>query len=105
MPIQENEVNKVLILGNGFDLAMGLPTQYTDFMEFLRIENIIQIIEKKQKGEEVEERYKKFFGEAERIDLNEIKRLKELQQKNIWAHYFLSCMQIPVNLNAVSEIS
>lgn len=25
----------ILILGNGFDLAHGLPTKYTDFLEFV----------------------------------------------------------------------
>ena len=25
---------KVLILGNGFDIAHGLPTQYKDFLNF-----------------------------------------------------------------------
>lgn len=32
---------KILILGNGFDLAHGLPTRYSDFLEFcLRVEKI-----------------------------------------------------------------
>ncbi|WP_315003129.1 AbiH family protein [uncultured Selenomonas sp.] len=25
----------ILVLGNGFDLALGLPTKYTDFLEFV----------------------------------------------------------------------
>ena len=27
----------ILVLGNGFDLALGLPTKYTDFLEFVKI--------------------------------------------------------------------
>ena len=27
----------ILILGNGFDLALGLPTKYTDFLEFAKV--------------------------------------------------------------------
>lgn len=26
----------ILVLGNGFDLALGLPTRYTDFLAFVR---------------------------------------------------------------------
>lgn len=27
----------ILLIGNGFDLAHGLPTKYTDFLEFIKI--------------------------------------------------------------------
>ena len=27
----------ILLIGNGFDLAHGLPTRYTDFLEFIKI--------------------------------------------------------------------
>ena len=27
----------ILVLGNGFDLALGLPTKYTDFLEFVNV--------------------------------------------------------------------
>ena len=27
----------ILVLGNGFDLAHGLPTKYTDFLEFTKV--------------------------------------------------------------------
>lgn len=33
----------ILLIGNGFDLAHGLPTKYTDFLDFVRV--IKQIIE------------------------------------------------------------
>ena len=26
----------ILVLGNGFDLAHGLPTKYADFLEFIK---------------------------------------------------------------------
>ncbi len=26
----------ILVIGNGFDLAHGLPTRYTDFLEFVK---------------------------------------------------------------------
>ena len=27
----------ILVIGNGFDLAHGLPTKYTDFLEFVSV--------------------------------------------------------------------
>lgn len=27
----------ILVIGNGFDLAHGLPTKYTDFLEFTKV--------------------------------------------------------------------
>ena len=33
----KREVENILILGNGFDLAMGRKTSYTDFLEFLKL--------------------------------------------------------------------
>ena len=27
----------ILVIGNGFDLAHGLPTKYEDFLEFIKI--------------------------------------------------------------------
>lgn len=33
----------ILVIGNGFDLAHGLPTKYTDFLKFVEVIN--QVIE------------------------------------------------------------
>lgn len=33
--MEKNKINTILIIGNGFDLAHGLPTTYEDFLEFL----------------------------------------------------------------------
>ena len=27
----------ILVIGNGFDLAHGLPTKYTDFLKFIDV--------------------------------------------------------------------
>ena len=27
----------ILVIGNGFDLAHGLPTKYGDFLEFIKV--------------------------------------------------------------------
>lgn len=31
----------VLVIGNGFDLALGYPTKYTDFLDFIKIFNVV----------------------------------------------------------------
>ena len=38
----------ILIIGNGFDLAHGLPTKYTDFLKFIGV--IQQVIAIKNKN-------------------------------------------------------
>jgi hypothetical protein len=33
----KNDKVNILVVGNGFDLAHGLPTKYSDFLEFIKI--------------------------------------------------------------------
>lgn len=47
----EKKGKTVLILGNGFDLAHGLPTRYSDFLDFCQMVEKFwsdRIIEKNQ---------------------------------------------------------
>lgn len=37
----------IIVIGNGFDLAHGLPTKYTDFLEFVKVLKIV--LEEKMK--------------------------------------------------------
>lgn len=86
----------ILVIGNGFDLAHGLPTKYTDFLEFVRV-----IKEALSKGE--------FSGIDWGLTYEEIKNLlihnkgnahtnfwshkkdwEHLINDNIWIEYFLS---------------
>lgn len=48
----------LLILGNGFDLAHGLPTRYSDFLEFSKRVLPIYSFEKKSTEEEAFKQYK-----------------------------------------------
>lgn len=57
----------ILVIGNGFDLAHGLPTKYSDFLEFLKV--IIKICD----GEEV--------GDFDWGNINT--HVKELMKKNL----------------------
>ena len=44
-------MNRLVIIGNGFDLAHGLPTSYKDFMnDYWR--NVIQVFENKDNYED-----------------------------------------------------
>lgn len=99
----------VLILGNGFDLAHGLPTRYSDFLNFCecvhRIHNYSNIRQLKREKKEFLEKYK-FNGYIKNIMCNAIDVMtkslpnnvtinKELDdlfsciEKNIWYDYII----------------
>ena len=40
----------ILVIGNGFDLAHGLPTKYTDFLEFCRMIKVVYYLSQNEKG-------------------------------------------------------
>lgn len=61
---------EILVIGNGFDLAHGLPTKYKDFLEFMK--NI--------------DRYETLSEESYRI-------LIQCYENNVWLKYFYNHMQ------------
>lgn len=88
----------ILVIGNGFDLAHGLPTKYGDFLEFVRVirqvtkngeslkevewERIHPKIKEQIINREMDGKPNSFFGS---------KQCKELLNNNIWIDYFLQC--------------
>ena len=87
----------ILVIGNGFDLAHGLPTRYGDFLEFVKVirqvknwESIKDVdwgelnpkIREQIIDSEMDEKSTHFFGR---------KQCKELLNDNIWVDYFLQC--------------
>ena len=90
----------ILVIGNGFDLAHGLPTKYGDFLEFVKV--IRQVIKLKN-GESLEDVQWERINDKikEQIINSEIngklnsffgsKQCKELLNDNIWVDYFLQC--------------
>ncbi len=90
----------ILVIGNGFDLAHGLPTKYGDFLEFVKvIRQVIKIkngeslkdvkwgrinykIKEQIINSEMNGKLNSFFGS---------KQCKELLNDNIWVDYFLQC--------------
>lgn len=73
----------ILIIGNGFDLAHGLPTYYMDYLNFIKY---------CVKGEEIKE---KDFKRIEKViecfqrDIEKKKELNELVDNNKWINYFI----------------
>lgn len=79
---------KILLIGNGFDLEHGLPTKYTDFLEY--IFNCYQNNESNKSSEKVnnlkEDRHNKFILDFEKREKERI--ISELITENIWVDYF-----------------
>jgi len=97
---REKHFMNILVIGNGFDLAHGLPTKYGDFLEWVKVISQVAQIEYGKTLEEVDwgninlkikdliidrniYRDKGFFP-RERI-------CNELLDDNFWVNYFLQC--------------
>ena len=84
----------LLIIGNGFDLAHGLPTYYTDFLKFVNEANDyynnfylkkIEVPEEDKKNKD----FLIFFIALNQIsDFETIIELYELSSDNLWFKYF-----------------
>ncbi len=89
-------MEKMLIIGNGFDLAHELPTKYIDFLKFMKM---IEILGSKE-NTELEKAIKDMVIEPLNLhpEIKEIiinskslktrKRLLELSYENSWIKYF-----------------
>ena len=95
----------ILLIGNGFDLAHGLPTKYTDFLEFVKM---IKIIKEKNifndgfaiSDAECNVDNGKLHQDIRLTILNKAndnklegdsKELIDCINHNIWIEYFLQC--------------
>lgn len=95
----------ILVIGNGFDLAHGLPTKYTDFLEFC---NVVDLIYKSNKNytfksfeirlldwsckREIKEALKKDFQEYKKgVDNEKLKSydIYTYINNNAWIEYFM----------------
>lgn len=72
----------ILLLGNGFDLAHGLPTTYLDFISFLKRINI----NKQLKDPSYKDILEKYVLDPSNLEI--IKILNKLFQKNLWYEHF-----------------
>ena len=86
----------ILVIGNGFDLAHGLPTKYTDFLEFAKV--IEQALSKgrlagidwENTNVEVQNLLKTNKGKVQEKLFSNKQTWEELINNNIWIEYFLS---------------
>ncbi|RKI37101.1 hypothetical protein D7V86_24940 [bacterium D16-51] len=88
----------ILVIGNGFDLAHGLPTKFTDFLKFVGvyIENR-DIFRKKQSLENKWREFNKenqdrvmFFSILHEHNKKLFLELDKLISNNVWIEYFMS---------------
>lgn len=70
----------ILVIGNGFDLAHGLPTRYNDFLNFIE-----EYFKYKNLGES-QEKYSVYFKKFEK--LTEFLEINQLMTNNLWYYYF-----------------
>lgn len=91
----------ILVIGNGFDLAHGLPTKYMDFLEFVKRIKIISSTKKKSNFNRFKQDYLddwnvnkevvSYIGRIfkDRIKGKIIKELFTLVKDNFWLDYFI----------------
>lgn len=85
----------ILVIGNGFDLAHGLPTKYTDFLEFVKV--IKQALSKDKlsgidwgnTNTEVKNLLIHDKGQVQKNLFSYKKDWENLINNNIWIEYFL----------------
>lgn len=96
-------MNKVLLVGNGFDLAHGLLTKYENFLYLMKhwdvfYSSFTDEMEKKEKcgqGEEtsaqVKKPFSKFLRHASEMNKLNIDKLGDSISTNSWMHYYCNC--------------
>ena len=85
----------ILVIGNGFDIAHGLPTQYRDFLRFIEV--IKQIVNEEElstiKWGNIHSQVKKLIenncGNVEANLYSQSDMWKNLIDENVWIEYFL----------------
>lgn len=73
----------ILVLGNGFDLAHGLPTKYGDFLEF------VQAFSNFKSSVNSQNKYSVFFTDLEETKSDVFEELDKLISNNCWLEYFI----------------
>lgn len=104
----DTEVTRILLIGNGFDLAHGLPTSYKDFLDFCKMVRELYtypIIDNeynqkklidwntdktiKSKLLECYENRKNCFEDKITTQCKELDELYDCIKENVWINYFL----------------
>ncbi len=87
-------MNNILLVGNGFDLAHGLPTSYNAFLYimknwntfFLQAKNVIR-----GKSISVDNEFYKFLADVQNINEDNLDKLGKIIKDNSWIKYYCKC--------------
>ena len=89
----------ILVIGNGFDLAHGLPTKYGDFLQFVKVINQVVEVNNQQDWEAVHWsglhpeiiRFIIEVVDSKRENWSVVEKWRELIKDNFWFKYFDQC--------------
>lgn len=90
----------ILVIGNGFDLAHGLPTKYIDFLNFIQIirqiigmQNGLELsdVDWKDINPKVKDLIRNNMGNVKNNLFAQEYIWKELLDNNFWIDYFFQC--------------
>jgi len=82
----------ILVIGNGFDLAHGLPTKYTDFLNFVElIKQFIDADGRKFSNSDWNNAHSEIVELIKKNALPKAQEWRELLEENFWIDYFLQC--------------
>ena len=87
-------MKKILLVGNGFDLAHGLPTKYEHFLLILKNwSEFQQKIEHFRSGKEIakNDKYYTYFVDIKSLNDANLKQLDTIIKNNSWVKYFCQC--------------
>jgi len=96
---------KILITGNGFDLSLGLPTSYSDFINILNsLNNEVDIdfnsvYSKSFNYDIISQKYKVFSFDYEKIEI-----LKNEINNNLWFQFFQNELEIETWIDFENKI-
>lgn len=87
-------MRNILLIGNGFDLAHGLPTSYNDFLFLMKNWTLFYaLFNSVRQGKRINEssEYYKYLISAENINEKNIKILDNIINHNSWVEYYCRC--------------
>lgn len=83
----------ILVIGNGFDLAHGLPTRYDDFLNF------VEEFTKYKDTNKCNLRFLDYFSNLYETNINLFEQINQLIDDNRWFTYFLTLRENKLLLN------
>ena len=81
-------MNKILLVGNGFDLAHGLLTSYGDFLYLMKNWDFFILAYNKKNRDGI---FEKYLANADNFENKKIEELGKIIKENSWLRYFCNC--------------